>query len=948
MRSDRDEDVSRRRAASWRAAPPPSASHAMRAQASALGRSWIAWDELAGAPHRIVLADHPAPGVVAAPDVAEAHARDLLARHLELLAPGAVLDDFVLVTNDLSADLRTVAFAQHHRGVPVEGGQLSFTYKHDRLLVIASEVLPRISLPVRSTRVADDVARERARAWLVRDVAATKLELGPVDAPVVLPVFGKGGVQYREVVRVTVDIDGPRSRWSVWLDAATGEPVARRQELLFEIGGVVYRVPQRRPNADYGDYGAPFVGVTVDQVPLVTDAGGTFSYDTQPGIASNSPVGPFISVLNATGELAGQQFQVVPGSGAVWTAPDDENLEAQLASFVHVSLAKAYVRGIAPDLAWLDGQISVTVNIDDQCNAFSDGDSLNFYRASESCQNTGRIADVIYHEFGHSVHQQSLIPGVGLFDNALSEGVADYLSMTMIGESGMGRGFFYDDTPLRELDPPGFEYRWPDDRGEVHDEGRIIAGALWDLRKLLVAKYGEPGGRAAADHIYYESTRRAVDIPSMYLQALVVDDDDGTLANGTPNACEINAAYGPHGLFSAGDAAERVTATSAADGIRVELQLALPDFPACPVGASPTLLWQIRGQSGVTEGAMTSENGVWVAQIPPQLAGSVVQYQVHVNYDNGTPRSLPDNFVDPWYELFVGPTVPLYCTGFASASDWALEGDFQVGAPQGNPGNRDPSGAYDGDGVVLGTVVDAFGLYSPWTSSFAGGPTVNTSGYANVRLQYRRWLTVEDGFFDQAWIDADGDTVWANFTSGDEDFATFHHVDREWRFQDIDLSTQAADGLVTLAFQQSSDGGLQLGGWNIDELCVVAFDPSAAVCGNAVLEAGEGCDDGNVAAGDGCSELCVVEADPTTGGESDTDESGSGESSDDGGDAGAGGDGLIGRGCGCNGGSARDPFALVFVLFALGYRRQRGATSRRLPSTDSGTSGAPSSSRSQS
>ena len=937
LRSDRDEDISRSRSATWRAAK------------ASLGRSWIAWDEITKTPHRIVLADHAAPGVIASADAAAEHAIDLLGKHVATLAPGSTASDFVLVTNDLSADIRTVAFVQHHGGVPVIGGQLSFTYKHDRLLVIANEALPFVAVPARSGVVDHEVARERARGWIAGELGASKLAVGAAEPTEILPMFGRDGVRYREVVRVPVDVDAPLSRWSVWLDARSGEPIARRQELMFEIGGVVYRVPVRHPGAEYANYGAAFVDVTVDQVDLVTDAGGAFNYQTAPGVAINTPVGPFVELVNSAGEVATQQFQVIPGNGAIWTAPDDGELEAQLAAFVHASEAKSYVRAIAPDLGWLDNQLTVTVNINDQCNAFSDGDSLNFYLASESCENTGRIADVVYHEFGHSVHQQSILPGVGLFDTALSEGVADYLAMTMIGESGMGRGFFYDDTPLRELDPEGFEYRWPDDRGEVHDEGRIIAGALWDLRKQLVAKWGEPTGVAISDHIYYESTRRAVDIPSMYLAALVVDDDNGTLADGTPNGCEINAAYGPHGLFSAGEAAEKVTAASNPDGIRVELQLALPSFPACPVGASPTLSWRLRDvASNVAEGVMTNENGVWVGTIPPQVAGSVVQYQVHVNYDNGNPRSLPDNFVDPWYELFVGDTIPLYCTGFSDLP-FGTSNEFGYGFPVGGSGNRDPVGSFDDDGVVLGTAVNEYGLYGPWSSSSADSPAIATQGYTNVRLQYQRWLSVEDGFFDQAWITVDGNNVWQNYRSDAEELATFHHVDREWRFHDIDISSYASDGQVALSFQLASDGGLELGGWNLDSFCVVAFDPDAIVCGNGVLETGEACDDGNVVAGDGCSDACTLEENPGTGGTGmPGDDSGSSDESGDSGDEpGLDGDGLIDRGCGCNdGGNARAPLLLVLVL--LGYRRQRGATRRRLPSCDSGTSGAPVSSRSQS
>ncbi len=44
-------------------------------------------------------------------------------------------------------------------------------------------------------------------------------------------------------------------------------------------------------------------------------------------------------------------------------------------------------------------------------------------------------------------------------------------------------------------------------------------------------------------------------------------------------------------------------------------------------------------------------------------------------------------------------------------------------------------------------------------------------------------------------------------------------------------------------------------------------DPSVAgVCGDGVLDAGEGCDDGNTVDGDGCSSKCRVEATASTSG----------------------------------------------------------------------------------
>lgn len=919
--------VQRQRAVAFRTSTPPSSTPrraAVAAMRAELGRSWIAWDDATALPHRIMLEGVEAPGVMASSSTAAAFATAVLERHLPALAPHARASDFVLVANDLSGGIRSVGFAQHHRGVPVQGGQISFRFKNDRLVLVANDALPIVD--VRSGSLAAPTAKTAARDWIAAEIPGAHPMAGEAEAPIVIPMSVDGRLAYHEVRRVEVDVDAPRGRWSVFVDTHTGKPVARRQDLLFTTAGVVYGVPVRSPQGERGNYGAPFVEVDVDGVSLLTDAGGVFEFATTPGLTANSPVGPFVAVSNASGPLAAQSFLASPGSGTVWSAEGDEFVDAQLAAFIHTSRVKDYVRGIDPGLSWLDSQIPVTVNIDDTCNAFSDGNSINFYRAGD-CENTGLIADVVYHEFGHSVHTQALIEGVGFFDTALSEGISDYLSMTIIDDAGIGRGFFYDDTPLRDLDPQGFEYRWPEDRGEVHDEGRIIGGALWDLRKLMVAKYGV-AGVFATDRIWYESTRRAVDIPSMYLEALVVDDDDGNLANGTPNVCEINAAYGAHGLFSAGEAAESVSIVQGADGIVVTLLAALPNYPQCPIDISPTLSWQPRGTTDQNASTMTLGPDGWTGVIPPQAAGTVVQYKVDVNYDNGTPRSMPDNFVDPWYEVFVGPTVPLYCTDFTDgAANWSLVGDWDVSAPQGNAGNRDPFASFDADGAVLGNTLSSDGLYQPGTSAVARLPPVSTAGYTNVHLQYRRWLTVEDGFFDQAQIVVDGQTAWAQHASEVDVFATLHHVDREWRFHDVDLSAAALDGAVEVEFTLDSDGGLEFGGWTIDSLCVVALDPAASLCGNGVLDGVEACDDGNVAAGDGCDPLCVLEPvgpSTTDGGESDSSTGDEGSSSGDDGGLDADG-GLLGRGCRCDADGDGGPawIGLVLPLWWLRRRRAR-------------------------
>lgn len=920
----------------FRAAPvrPTLSTAAIATMKRDLGPSWVAWDEASGTPRRILTSGIEAPNTTVDPWEAADQAKAMVARQLAVLAPGSTMGDFVLVSNHESAGIRSVGFAQYSQGRPVVGGQLSVRFSHDRLVGIASEAIPYVHAPEPSRRISEHQTQRAAQEWLDAAVVGTQTRVGPVQGPFVLPMVHPDDdrVHTTEVFAVDVRVEAPDSAWTVYIDSESGDPVARLQSLTFASGTVLFNAPVRSPAlGERADYLATQTDFIVDGQPQLSDASGFITFDNPTALVQTQLQGPLRTIINAAGEVATESLFIGDGGSTTWVAADNELVDAQISAFVHADIVKNRIRGIDPNFAYLDEQLQITVNIDDECNAFSDGSTINFFQSSESCANTAQLADVVYHEFGHAVHRQSLLPGVGAFDGSLSEGVSDYLSATITGDPLLARGFFNNDSPLRDLDPEGFEYHWPEDTGEVHAAGRIIGGALWDFRKLMIAKHGEAEGVRIADRIYYEATRRAVDMPSMHPEALLVDDDDGDLSNGTPNGCEINAAFGSHGLFSAGEGSEAVSLADDDVGFVVDLALALPSFPGCPVSATATLEYRLRSGGAITNVTMQPSAGGYSAPMPAEVAGQTLQYRVLVDYSVGAQHSLPDNMADPWYEIYVGPVETIYCTDFSGEAieQWQTEGGFSIDVPAGTGSPVDPPTDYDGDGQVLGHSLDGTGFYNPGLSDEATGPRISfdPAAYSSVRLQYRRWLSVEDGVFDQAAILADGERVWENFISPNEDQATTHHTDREWRFHDVDLSEAAADGEIELGFSLRTDGGLELGGWAIDALCVVGVRASDPLCGNGVAEAGEACDDGNQVEGDGCSSACTID-DPPTGGAG---SGGDGDPSDDSDDGGNDNDGasaladqLIDRGCVCSArtGNGSGPLPLALVLL-LGYRRRR-------------------------
>ncbi len=883
------------------------------------------WDAATEVPHRLLLSGVPAPGAMTDPAAAEAFARDLLSRHLDLLAPGASVSDFVLVANDLSAGIRSIGFVQHHHGMPVLGGQVSFRFKHGRLVMIGSGAYPDVAVPIRGRTSTNREVTTRARGWVTSDVSGSLRSTGAIEGPFVLPmVDDHGTVEYREVFRTSVDLDGPPSAWDVYVDAETGAPIARKQTLMFGTGQLLLDVPERSPQGPRMQQPADRMLAVSGGEGTFTSAAGAFDFPGASATIETTTLGLDAEVFNEAGPSISVELPINDGGAAVWQDLTEQG-DAQLTAYAHTMVVKNFVRTLS-DVPWLDDPIPVNVNIDDTCNAFSDGNSINFFLRGNGCENTALLADVVYHEFGHSIHSQSIIPGVGEFNGALSEGISDFLSSTLTNDSGLGRGFFLDDEPLREFDPDGFEYRWPEDRGPVHGEGRIIGGALWDLRKRMIEKLGPAEGIAYVDRVWYETTRRAVDIPSMYPEALLLDDDDGNLLNGTPNACDINAAYGPHGLFNPGPAGERVTI----EATGVSLELSLPNFPDCPVASSPSVRFRRQGTADedTVEMQLAGTNR-YTASLPFVEPNTVLELQVLPGYDIDPARTLPDNIADPWYEFYVGEVIELGCLDAGSVFE--ADPGWQVGSWAPDSAASDPEEAFDSTDHIW-----QIGSYPRVSANEISFEAIDTGPYTNVRLQFQRHLAVEDGFYDQAYIQINGENLWENFAADEDFLATFHHVDKEWRFVDFDISEFVGPDGVALTFGTRADGGLEFGGWTLADVCVVALDQPLPTCGNGVVEGPETCDDGNEAPGDGCDATCQVEPDapdpddpdnptdgePTDGAPTDgapTD----GDDPDGAGDHGLDDDGLIDRGCGCTSeGNTGQQSAVLFLLLA-GLRRRR-------------------------
>jgi cysteine-rich repeat protein len=791
------------------------------------------WDRATGVPAWLWGGRADALGSVADPAVAEREARAFIATHVHMLAPGAVLADFVPLANHLDRGTRTVTFAQTWRGLRVHGGSIGVVFGRDRIVAVRSRAYPDIAATFPRTS-----SRHR----------------------VVLPIVETSGVRYR--VADVIDTRAPRGpeRWDVFVDSITGVELKRTSKVLFGTGTLEYGAGVRYGAGARTTYPAASASIIADSTSTLTSPTGAFSWTgTAPTTVLPSLVGTFVRVTTVLGPSLATSLDVTDGGTAIWDAPGSETADAQISTFVYGNIAKARSRVINPAITtWLDGQFDFFVNDAGGCNAYATADEVHMFVGNAACENTGRISDIVFHEFGHTLHYRSVIDGIGDVDGHLSEGLADFFASNITNDSGMGRGFFRNDQPLREIDPPGFERVYPQDFDfDTHVSGLIIAGALWDLRQRLITELGTAAGIARTEQIFTGIMQRADDISTTFTAALIADDDDAELGNGTPNFCAIETTFGRHGLVPS-HVMTRVE-PPVISGRSLALRVTTPTGTPCPPLAVSSVRATWAANDGVaTELALVPAGDLYTGAFPEQPDGTLITFSVDVTFADGSSTSFPQNAADPRYQLYLGDSVPLWCERFDADPEWEetsnIGAEWEWGAPRADATSPDPDAPFAGAGV-LGTDLTSDGAYRANLSTSIVTPVISVPAYQTVRLQYRRWLTVEDGTYDVASIEANGTEVWRNTKAQN---GTLDHVDREWRYHDLDITPWITDGTLQLNWKLASDFAKELGGWTLDDVCVVGITKLPA-CGDGVVDLSEQCDDGNRASDDGCAATCTDE-----------------------------------------------------------------------------------------
>ena len=209
------------------------------------------------------------------------------------------------------------------------------------------------------------------------------------------------------------------------------------------------------------------------------------------------------------------------------------------------------------EVPYLDRNVQVRINQAGSCNAFYTTVQavITLFNAGDGCANIAGVNDVIYHEWGHGLDDHTGREQ-GVSDNAFSEGISDFLSAFYNDDPLIGVGFVQGShSGIRTVSN---DLRYPEDRGNPHVEGGIIAGALWDTYQALIRRHGETLGKNIMGRLFFKHLLVTDYYLDSYEALLLIDDNDQNSATRSPNHCLINEAFFAHGLASELDCVDEI------------------------------------------------------------------------------------------------------------------------------------------------------------------------------------------------------------------------------------------------------------------------------------------------------------------------------------------------------------------------------------------------------
>jgi hypothetical protein len=345
-------------------------------------------------------------------------------------------------------------------------------------------------------------------------------------------------------------------RYSFVTDAATGEILYMENLIIFvDVEGNVKGKATQNKGADFCEEelpeAMPWARVNIGSTVAYADSMGDFvipNGGSSPVTVESRLWGLWFSVANEAGANSVLYDTVTPPGPASFMHNDlnsSEFVRAEVNGYLQANVVRSFTLVYNPSYPGLQqSDFPVYVNaVGGYCpgNAWYDGYSITFCQAGGSYPNTA-WSTVIHHEYGHH-----LVAMAGSGQGAYGEGMGDVMGVLITDDAGTGYGFYGNcNSPLRNANNT---LQYPCN-GEIHYCGQLLSGCVWSTRNELLitnpSTYRDIISNLAINAMLLH-TGTSID-PSITVDYLTLDDDNGDLNDGTPHYNEIAAGFGTHNM----------------------------------------------------------------------------------------------------------------------------------------------------------------------------------------------------------------------------------------------------------------------------------------------------------------------------------------------------------------------------------------------------------------
>jgi hypothetical protein len=569
-------------------------------------------------------------------------------------------------------------------------------------------------------------------------------------------------------------------------DATTDEILYIENLIIFvDVQGNVQGKATQGKAADYCEEelseAMPWARVNIGSTIAYANSGGRFvipnSGSSQVTVESQLR-GLWFAVANQAGSNSVLYDTVIPPGPANFMH-NNPNTSEYVRAEVNGYLQANVVRGFAlkynpsyPGLQQSEFPVNVNSNNATYCpgNAWYDGSSITFCRAGGGYPNTA-WSTVIHHEYGHH-----LVAMAGSGQNEYGEGMGDVMGVLITDDPGIGYGFEGScSTPLRNADNT---IQYPCS-GEIHYCGQLLSGCVWSTRnELLITNpttYRDIISNLAVNAMLLH-TGGGID-PSITIDYLTLDDDNGNIYDGTPHYSEIDAGFSAHNMdapelallsYSFPNDLPELISPSGGTTVRVVVN---------GVVAQPepnTGVMFFNAGSGWSQIPMTAiDSNTYDAVFPQVECETQVSYYFRTQTTGGQYQLYPSNAPNEVLHAVSATSVEVAFTdNFNTDKGWTVVNDpslttgaWQRGIPAGGGDRCDPPTDFDGSGYCYVTD-NRYGDYdidggTTWLIS----PLMDLSQTNDALVHYAVWYENNCGAdpnndLFKVYVSNNGGTTW--------------------------------------------------------------------------------------------------------------------------------------------------------------------------------------------